>query len=230
MESFRFIFMLTKDDRTVEHALTVVETALRLGIKDIGFKDIGLPIPALQRLAEVIRSAGARVYLEVVSPDRQRELDSVKAGLALGVDCLMGGTHVPDVLPLLEGHNVAYYPFAGHVVGHPSVLKGTPEEIARNAAEWAAHSAVAGLDLLAYRNDGDVPEVIRASCAAVEKPVIVAGSISTPEQIEVVRRAGAAGFTVGTAAFEGVFPAKSAQLEDQLRAVMACCETVAALK
>lgn len=223
METFRFIFMLTRDDRTVESALTAAETALRLGIRHIGFKDIGLPVEQLQALAAKIRSGGAKVYLEIVSPDRERELESVKAGLSLGVDCLMGGTHVPDVLPLLAGRDVAYYPFAGHVVGHPSVLKGTPEEIARNAAEWAAHPGVTGLDLLAYRNDGDVPEVIRASCAAVKKPVIVAGSISTPEQIDVVRQAGAAGFTVGTAALEGTFPAGSTSLEDQLRAVLTCC-------
>lgn len=223
MERFRFIFMLTRDDRTVETALEAAETALRLGIRHIGFKDIGLPVEQLQALAANIRSGGAKVYLEIVSPDRERELESVRAGLSLGVDCLMGGTHVPDVLPLLTGHDVAYYPFAGHVVGHPSVLKGSPEEIARNAAEWAAHPAVTGLDLLAYRNDGDVPEVIRASCAAVEKPVIVAGSISTPEQIDVVRQAGAAGFTVGTAALEGTFPARSTALGDQLKAVMACC-------
>lgn len=222
METFRFIFMLTRDDRTVETAIDAAETALRLGIRHIGFKDIGLPVEQLQALADRLRSAGAISYLEIVSPDRERELESVKAGLALGVDCLMGGTHVPDVLPLLKGHDVAYYPFAGHVVGHPSILKGSPEEIARNAVDWAAHSAVTGLDLLAYRNDGDIPEVIRASCAVVEKPVIVAGSISTPEQINVVRQAGAAGFTVGTSVLEGMFPARSTALEDQLRAVMAC--------
>ncbi|MCX5616256.1 4-hydroxythreonine-4-phosphate dehydrogenase [Bombella sp. TMW 2.2559] len=222
METFRFIFMLTCDDRTVETAMEAAETALRLGIRHIGFKDIGLPVEELRALADRLRSAGATSYLEIVSPDRERELDSVRAGLALGVDCLMGGTHVPDVLPLLAGHDVAYYPFAGHVVGHPSVLKGSPEEIARNAAEWAVHPAVTGLDLLAYRNDGNVPEVIRASCAAVGKPVIVAGSISTPEQIRTVRQAGAAGFTVGTAVLDGIFPARSTSLEDQLRAVMAC--------
>lgn len=221
METFRFIFMLTRDDRTVETAMDAAETALRLGIRHIGFKDIGLPVEQLQALADRLRSAGATSYLEIVSPDRERELESVKAGLALGVDCLMGGTHVPDVLPLLKGYDVAYYPFAGHVVGHPSVLQGSPEEIARKAVEWAAHPAVTGLDLLAYRNDGDIPEVIRASCAAVEKPVIVAGSISTPEQINVVRQAGAAGFTVGTSVLEGTFPARSTALEDQLRAVMA---------
>ncbi|WP_282799608.1 4-hydroxythreonine-4-phosphate dehydrogenase [Bombella apis] len=223
MEALRFIFMLTRDDRTVDNALEAVDIALRLGIRHVGFKDIGLPVEQLRILTDRIRSAGATSYLEIVSPDRERELDSVRAGLALGVDCLMGGTHVPDVLPLLAGHDVAYYPFAGHVVGHPSVLKGSPEEIARNAVEWAAHPAVTGLDLLAYRNDGNVPEVIRASCAAVEKPVIVAGSISTPEQIRTVRQAGAAGFTVGTSALEGTFPAESSGLEDQLRAVMACC-------
>lgn len=223
MQDFTFIFMLTRQDRTVENARQAAELALSLGIRHIGFKDIGLPMEALQALAQYIRQAGGRVYLEIVSPDRERELASVKAGLALGVDCLMGGTHVDDVLPLLEGHDVEYRPFAGRVVGHPSVLDGTAEEIAQSAATLVAHERVSGLDLLAYRNAGDVPAVMRATCRAVTKPVIVAGSISTVEQIKAVKEAGAAGFTIGTAALEGVFPAQSPSLEDQLKAVLACC-------
>lgn len=38
----RFIFMLTRNDRTVADASQHLQTALSLGVRHIGFKDIGL--------------------------------------------------------------------------------------------------------------------------------------------------------------------------------------------
>ncbi|WP_159994641.1 4-hydroxythreonine-4-phosphate dehydrogenase [Roseomonas sp. 18066] len=168
-----FIFMLTRQDRTVADAAAHCATALACGVRHIGFKDIGLPVEALHALAAQIRAGGATSYLEVVSRDPDSERRSVEAGRALGVDVLLGGTEV------------------------------------------------AGLDLLAWRAAGDVPALISAACAAVEKPVIVAGSIDSPGQIATLRQAGAAGFTIGTAALEGRFPAEGPALPEQLRAIAA---------
>ena len=39
----RFIFMLTRNDRTVDDASDQLQTALALGVRHSGFKDIGLP-------------------------------------------------------------------------------------------------------------------------------------------------------------------------------------------
>jgi tryptophan synthase alpha subunit len=146
----------------------------------------------------------------------------VKAAIDLGVDNLLGGTHVEDVLPLLRGTGIRYYPFAGRVSGHPSVLEGTVVEIAASARAITALDSVDGLDLLAYRSRTDVEVLIAAVCAATEKPVLVAGAIERPEQIEAVRRSGATGFTIGTAALEGRFPASSPVLRAQLDAIAAC--------
>ena len=44
----RFIFMLTRNDRTVEDAPEQLKIALSLGVRHIGFKDIGLPIDRLE--------------------------------------------------------------------------------------------------------------------------------------------------------------------------------------
>jgi hypothetical protein len=222
MKSFDFIFMLTRNDRTVPEAPVHVETALQAGIRHIGFKDIGLPFSALHHLAEQIRRGGASTYLEVVSLDRESEIRSVKAAIELGVDYLLGGTHAEDVLPLLEGSAIRYYPFPGRIVGHPSVLHGTQAEILESAIRLVSHPGVAGLDLLAYRSTIDVPPLIRAVCQAAAKPVIVAGSVDRPEQIEDIRRSGAAGFTIGTSALDGRFPASSPALASQLKAISAC--------
>lgn len=203
-----FIFMLTRHDRTVENAADLIETARVAGVRHIGFKDIGLPFAELQTLASTIRGAGAKTYLEVVSLDRDSELRSIQAGIALGVDYLLGGTHVDEALKLLEGTSIRYYPFPGRISGHPSLLEGTETEIVRSAVDLVGRPGVHGLDLLAYRFVGNVPKLIRQVCAAVSnKPVIVAGSLDRTERIRATASAGAAGFTVGTALLDGAFPA-----------------------
>lgn len=217
-----FIFMLTRNDRTVADAASHVATALQAGVGHIGFKDVGLPFAALAELVARIRDGGAKVYLEVVSLDRDSEVRSVLAAVDLGVDCLLGGTHVGDVLPLIRSTGIRYFPFPGRITGHPSVLEGTHDEIVASAAALAAHDGVAGLDLLAYRADGDVPPLIEAVCRAAGKPVIVAGSIDSPQRIAAVKAAGAAAFTIGTAALDGRFAAGGPALADQLRAIRAC--------
>ncbi len=217
----RFIFMLTRDDRTVEDAAKHLETALSLGVRHIGFKDIGLPVDALRALNATIQARGATSYLEVVSLDRTSEVVSAKAAVEIGVDILLGGTRVDDVLPVLAGTDIAYYPFPGRIVGHPSVLEGSIEEIAARAADLAAREGVHGLDLLAYRAPlPDIPALISAVCKAAGKPVIVAGSIADKDRIALVRQAGAAGFTIGTAALDGEYPAQGTGLDAQLGAIV----------
>lgn len=211
-----FICMLTRNDRTVPDAVDHLPAVLAAGVRHIGFKDVGLPFEALAGLNRAIRNADAKSYLEVVSFDRDSEVASVRAAIELGVDYLLGGTHVDDVLPLLKGTSIRYYPFPGRVTGHPSVLEGSIEEITASARSLAARDGVHGLDLLAYRAACDVPALIAAVCSAVEKPVIVAGSIDRAERIAAVRKGRAAGFTVGTAALDGAFPAAVPGLTQQL--------------
>ena len=141
--------------------------------------------------------------------------------VALGVDTLMGGVRPDVVAPLLRGTDCRYYPFAGTVRGHPSELHGAPEAIVESARMLTQRADVDGLDLLAYRATGDIPALMLQVCAAAGKPVIMAGGIDSPERVAACRTAGAAGFTVGTAALKGAFPAASASLPDQLAAIQA---------
>ncbi|MDQ0390576.1 4-hydroxythreonine-4-phosphate dehydrogenase [Labrys monachus] len=216
-----FIFMLTRQDRTVPDAQERLAEALGAGVRHIGFKDVGLPLEALHRLADAIRAGGARTYLEVVSLDEESEAASARAALALGVDVLMGGTRPAVVLPIIRGSAIRYYPFPGRIAGHPSRLEGTAEEIVARARNLAALDGVHGLDLLAYRFQGDAPALIAQICAAIGKPVIVAGSIDRAERIGAAAAGGAAAFTVGTAALDGAFPADGPGLAAQLRAIEA---------
>ncbi|MEO1723521.1 MAG: cupin domain-containing protein [Pseudomonadota bacterium] len=217
----RFIFMLTRQDRTVADAMAHLETALSLGVRHIGFKDVGLPIGDLRELNSAIKAKGATSYLEVVSLDRDSEVASASTAVDLGVDILLGGTRVDDVLPVIARTDLRYFPFPGWIIGHPSILEGTVEDIAANARDLAAREGVHGLDLLAYRSpDQDVPSLIAAVCEAAGKPVIVAGSVADKIRIAELRDAGAAGFTIGTAALDGGYSADGPGLEAQLTAIL----------
>ena len=217
----RFIFMLTRNDRTVPDAAERLEEVLAAGVRDVGFKDVGLGWQELRRLAARIRAAGATAYLEVVSLDVESERASAVAARELGVDWLLGGTRPEVVLPEIAGAGLAYCPFPGRIEGHPSVLAGTLGEIVDSARRLADFPGVAGLDLLAWRHAGEPARLVAAVCAAVDKPVIVAGSIDRPERIAAVVRAGAAGFTVGTAALDGAFAAAEPGLAGQIAAIRA---------
>lgn len=209
-----FIFMLTRDDRTVADAEAVYDSIRDTDLHLVGFKDVGLPAARLRALASAMRADGREVFLEVVSERADDELRSVAAGLEIGVDWLMGGTHPDEALAILDQIGPVgtpgrprYCPFPGRVVGHPSVLEGTIDEIAASARSLTERPGVHGLDLLAYRWAGDVPVLVQAVTAASRGPVIAAGSVDSAERINALAAAGAWAFTIGGAVFDARLPA-----------------------
>ena len=211
-----FIFMLTRNDATVTDALDAYDRVRGTGLRHVGFKDVGVPPETLAALSDRIRGDGRTVYLEVVSVSPEDELQSIRVAREIGVDVVMGGTHVEAALAILQGSEVRYFPFPGRVSGHPSVLEGTIDEIAESAAAISAQPGVHGLDLLAYRHAEAAEPIIGAVVRASRSPVVVAGSIVSAEQIRAVAQGGAWGFTIGGGAFEFALPAAStlpAQIE-----------------
>lgn len=200
-----FIFMLTKDDRTVSNAVQVYSSLSRSPLRYVGFKDIGVPLDELKALARLIKADGRQVMLEVVSTSREAEMRSVEAALEIGVDYLLGGRHAEEATRLLKGSDIRYFPFAGRTVGHPTKLTGSIDDIVDDAVRLAALPGVHGLDLLAYRYAGDVEELTRRVVKAVSVPVIAAGSIDSAARVQAMRQAGAWAFTVGSAVFDGSF-------------------------
>jgi hypothetical protein len=217
-----FVFMLTHHDRTVDEPLAVYDGIRGCGLRYVGFKDIGVPVAQLQEVCAAAHEDGLEVMLEVVSTSLEDELRSATAAAEIGVDWLLGGTNPRDVLKVIDGGGARYCPFPGTVVGHPSVLHGAIDEIAASGREMTALDGVYGLDLLAYRHpDADVEELTRAVVDAASGPVIAAGSVASVAQIQALDRAGAWGFTIGGAIFEGLLPggpSVSGQIREVLRA------------
>lgn len=212
--------MLTRDDRTVTDCLDVLDAIEDLGISHIGFKDVGVGRDTLTQLHTRIRESSATTYLEVVSTDREQALESVRTAIDLGVDWLMGGTWIKETLHLLAGAPVRYLPFVGEPVGHPTRLAGDPDRIA-NDSRRADSAGCAGVDLLAYRAvDADPLDLVAAARAATAGRLVVAGSITTTDQIHAVAAAGADAFTIGSAAFDGSLQPRAGTIAGQLAPVM----------
>jgi hypothetical protein len=215
-----FVFMLTHHDRTVGEPLAVYADIRDCGLRYVGFKDVGASVAQLREVCAQAHADGLEVMLEVVSTSRADELTSIAAAADIGVDWVLGGTHPQDGLAVLDGAQARYCPFPGTVVGHPSVLLGEIGEIAASARAITALDGVFGLDLLAYRHPtADVAELTRAVVQAAGGPVIAAGSVATVAQINALEAAGAWGFTIGGAIFEGRLPGGPA-VSDQIREVL----------
>jgi hypothetical protein len=214
-----FVFMLTHGDRTIEHAAEVVPQLADTGLRYIGFKDVGADASRQRELTALAHDIGFEVMLEVVSTSKEDELASLQAAAAAGVDWVLGGTHASDGAGILPDA-VRYCPFPGRVVDHPSVLLGTIDEIAGDAQRLTALDHVSGLDLLAYRHPtADHEALIREVVRRSSGPVIVAGSIATIDRVLAVSDAGAWGFTIGSAIFDGLLPG-APSVADQIRSVL----------
>jgi glycerate-2-kinase len=218
-----FVFMLTRSDQTVSDCLEVLDEIRPLALTHIGFKDVGVSPDVLAELVRQIKASGATSYMEVVSTSREACLRSARVAREIGVDRLLGGTQVEEVLAILAGSTVQYLPFPGRPFEHPTKLAGSPAQVEDDARRFRALGC-AGVDLLAYRaTEADPLELVRAARRGTDGILLVAGSVHEPAQIRALAAAGADAFTIGSAAFDGSFAPRMGSLRSQLRAVLDAC-------
>ncbi len=214
-----FILMLTRDDKTVKDAVTIYGDLRHLGLRHVGCKDIGLPADELAALLGTVRADGHQTHLEVVSETYAATLRSARTAAELLPDYLIGGTLIEPIQEIIAGTPIRFFPYVGRIVGHPCLLRGTVAEICDDARRAEA-AGVDGINLLAYRYDGDVPALVEAVVGATELPVICAGSIISSEQIRLLDELGVWAFTVGTAVLDRQF-ADGLPIPEQVEAVLA---------
>jgi hypothetical protein len=217
-----FIFMLTRDDRTVEDCLDVFEIIRPVGLRHVGFKDVGVPPATLKALTAAIHDAGATSYMEVVSTTPEACLRSAGLARELGVRRLLGGTQVDEIMKLLEGSAIEYYPFPGKPTGHPTWLGGSSADVEAHCRSFA-QKGCAGCDILAYRaTEADPIDLVRASRRGLgpDRHLIVAGAVTSAERIKAIGQAGADAFTIGTAVFNGSYSPSKGSIISQLRDVL----------
>jgi putative N-acetylmannosamine-6-phosphate epimerase len=221
-----FIFMLTRDDRTVNDARQIYESVLDTGVTHVGCKDVGLPRAELAALMDDIRAAGHTSYLEVVSETDEATLQSARVAAEIGPDYLIGGTLIEPVQEIIAGSGIRFFPYVGRVIDHPCLLRGSIDEIVADVVD-AAERGVDGINLLAYRYDGDVDALVEAVVKASSLPVIAAGSVDSAARIRALAERGVWAFTIGTAALDGAL-VPGAPLAGQLRFILDAASGVTA--
>jgi hypothetical protein len=220
-----FIFMLTRNDRTIEDCLDLIELIKPVGLKHVGFKDVGVQPGVLKALTQAIHDTGATSYMEVVSTTAEACLNSARIARDLGVKRLLGGTDVDQIMATIAGSGIEYYPFPGKPVGHPTKLGGTAADVTAHCQSFVKKGC-AGCDILAYRaTEADPIDLVRAARRGLGtgKHLIVAGAVTSAERIKAIHDAGADAFTIGTAVFDGSYAPTKGSILSQLRDVMSDC-------
>jgi hypothetical protein len=220
-----FIFMLTRNDRTIEDAASLVDAACELGVRHIGFKDVGVPFATMRDVADRIRRRGGVSYLEVVSTTSEAVVRSLESARALEVDRILGGTDLDAAARILGGLG-RYFPFPGRPVGHPTQLEGSADLVAEHCRASRA-AGCGGVDLLAYRaTEADPLDLVRAARNALPgRTLIVAGSVNSTERIHALAAAGADAFTIGSAIFDGAFSPSKRSFRAQIQDILEACNS-----
>ena len=164
-----------------------------------------------------MKEAGKTIFFEIVSGNNMEYMQSVKNAVTLDVDYLIGGTYVQQTLQALEDR-IDFMPYIGRVEGHPCMLKGELNDIMSDAKR-VEKMGVAGINLLAYRYNGDPEQLMNSMRNTVDIPVIAAGDINSFKRIRKVTKLGMWGFTIGTAIFENRFMPKG-NIKDQITAIL----------
>lgn len=215
MKHPELIVMLTYHDHTVENAREIFEQCKDTKARYWGFKEEGLPPDQMKALFTRMKECGKTTVLEVVAYTEQACLDGARMAAECGCDILMGTLFFDSVNAFCREHHLKYMPFVGRITGRPSVLQGTPEEMAAQA-EACLEKGVDGFDLLGYRYTGDAAALNRAFVARVNAPVCLAGSINSYGRLDEVKEAAPWAFTIGGAFFENKFGGTFAQQIDRV--------------
>ncbi|HET7144843.1 MAG TPA: hypothetical protein VFI68_12555 [Anaerolineales bacterium] len=210
-----FILMLTYNDTTVLDALKIFYECKDAPVSHWGFKDVGLSPEEMKALVHEMKNAGKTTYLEVVSLSEAEGLRGAQIAVEAGFDILMGTVFFDSILNYLKGKPIQYYPFPGHIHGHPSIMDGTIEDIVAHA-KFLESKGVQGMDLLSYRYTGDAPRLLREVVKATHVPIVSAGSIESYKRLAEVWKAGAWGFTIGSALFDKKFAPNGSFLDNTL--------------
>jgi len=217
-----FIFMLTHHDVTVPNAVELFRNVSRTGLSCAGCKDIGLEIPSLRLLFSNMKAEGVKSFLEVVTMKEEEHFRGVDVALDIGAGYLIGGMpgYTEKTVEYLKRKKnpPKFFPYIGKIVGHPCLLRGSVEEVVEDAKRTQKLGAD-GINLLAYRYDGDVCELIQKVKAAIQIPLIVAGNVDSFERIRELKSLGVWAFTIGGAIMEKKFSTTGEETE-QIKVVL----------
>lgn len=204
--SISLIAMLTNHDKTVPGGLDIFDANKGAKTNCWGFKDVGIELEDAKKLVADMKAAGKTTFLEPLIEAEEGCLDAAKFAMDCGFDYIIGTAFYPSVAKLLLGSGIRYYPTCGRRAGIPRMLYGTHQEIIDDAKRILAYEGVDGICLSVYRYaDGDPEAMAMDFVNAIDKPMIVTGSINNDERLAFVKNMKPWGFTIGSALFDDCF-------------------------
>lgn len=209
------IVMLTYNDCTVENAMELFESAVSSKANYWGIKEEGLGTEKMKALFDLIRKNGKKPVLEVVAYDEVSCVKGALTAVECGADIMMGTLFYDSVNEICKKHSIKYMPFVGDIADRPSVLKGSIDDMIKEANE-CINKGADGVDLLCYRYAGDALELLNKFIEGVNAPVCIAGSIDSYKKVDQVKNSRAWAFTIGSAFFDKNF---GDGLKNQINAV-----------
>ena len=220
-----FVFMLTRNDATVENALDLVEIARPLELKHIGFKDVGADASMLQSLTSAIREAGASPWMEIVATTREYELRGVSLAATSALKC----SWAAFTSRRRSGSSPARRPaICRSPARRPAIRPGSAARrlrSRRNAGPSRRKAARASTfsPIARPKPSRSISSPPAGAASTNGARVVVAGTVNSAERVAAVRAAGADAFTIGTAAIDGSYAPGAGPLAAQLKAVLADC-------
>jgi len=219
--SVNLIAMLTNHDKTVPGAVDIFRANMGAQTNYWGFKDVGIELPEAKKLVAEMKAAGKTTFLEPLIETEEGCLDAAQFAIDCGFDYVIGTSFYPSVPKKLLGTGIQYFPTCGRRAGIPRMLYGTHQEIIEDAKRILNYEGVAGICLSVYRYvDGDPEAMAMDFVNAIDKPMIVTGSINNDARLAFVKNMKPWGFTIGSALFDDCF-GRYEHIADKLDAIQA---------
>ena len=200
----KLIVMLTHHDKTVENAMQIFDMCKDSAAQYWGFKEYPLPFNEMKTLYLKMKEQGKMTFLEVVAYSEEEGLAGAQMAVECGCDVLMGTKYFDSINVFCKSHRLKYMPFVGNIMGRPSILTGEIEQMIEEARTYLKNG-VYGIDLLAYRYQGDASLLIQQFVQEVSAPVCIAGSVNSIARLDELKVVAPWAFTIGGAFFENKF-------------------------
>ena len=203
--SVNLIPFLTWNDKTVSNALEVFEDSKDAPVEYWGFKDTGIEKQKAVELSYAMEDAGKTIVYESLSEKENDCINVAQFAVQMKFKYLIGMQYFDSVHQLLKKSNIKFIPTCGKRSGIPRMLHGTIEDVI-NDGKIIEAKGVDGLCLSVYRFTGGNPEELAERFInEIRLPVIVTGSISNEQRLDVMKRIKPWGFTIGSAFFKNDF-------------------------
>lgn len=197
------VVMLTQNDVTVKNAKEIFLKAKDAPCRYWGFKEVGLPPEEMKDLVQCMKAAGKMTFLEIVGKTEEECLEPVKLAAECGFDAVTGTVYYDSILEVIKKNHILYMPFIGE--RYTLNMSGPIDELIEEAKILSKKEGVAGINIAAFRYDGDVEKMVFAVKEAIDKPICCVGSINSYERLDKIKAFQPLYFTIGSAFFEKKF-------------------------